>query len=168
MQEYIPDIVVLGKPMGNGFPLAGVVTTTEIADAFNNGMEYFSSFGGNPISTEVGRAVLNVVKEEGLKQNALKTGDYFKAQLEQLKEGFECIGDIRGEGLFIGIEFVSQNDKHAGIICLEVKNRLKQNYVLTGSDGRHDETMKIKPPLCFNSSNVDEVIDKMEKILRSM
>ena len=106
LQNVVPDIVTLGKPMGNGHPLAAVVTTTKVADAFTNGMEYFNTFGGNPVSCAIGREVLKIVKEEDLQRNALDVGNYLLARLEALQLKHEVIGDVRGKGLFIGFELV--------------------------------------------------------------
>jgi len=165
MQEFSPDIVVIGKPMGNGFPLAGVVTTSAIAETFNNGMEFFSSFGGNPVSTEVGLTVLNVLEEENLQNGALEVGKYWKKNLHELQNRHGVIGDVRGEGLFLGIEFTNEDGSPGSNLCKHVKNKLKENYILTGSDGKYDEVLKMKPPLCFSKENVDVFISKLDNIL---
>ncbi len=168
MQRFTPDIVVLGKPIGNGFPLAAVVTTQAIADAFDNGMEFFSSFGGNPIATEVGLAVLNIIEEEGLQKHSFETGEYFKENLRMLQNIHPKIGDVRGEGLFLGVEFINGDGSPGGSICKKVKNQLKEMFILTGSDGKRDEVLKMKPPLCFNRGNVDRVVMAMDKVLRTI
>jgi 4-aminobutyrate aminotransferase-like enzyme len=165
MQEVIPDIVVLGKPMANGFPIGAVVTTEAICSAFENGMEFFSSFGGNPISMEAARAILDVIEEEQLQNSAIETGNHFMTLLRELQSRYECIGDVRGEGLFIGVEFRDSNDNPGTELCKYVKNKLKENYILTGSDGRYEETLKMKPPLCFSKANADQVAHKMGHIL---
>jgi 4-aminobutyrate aminotransferase-like enzyme len=105
-QGVVPDIVTLGKPIGNGHPLGAVVTTPEVAASFANGMEYFNTFGGNPVSCAVGLAVLDVIRDEELQQNALEVGTYLKDNLIALKSRLSLVGDVRGEGLFIGIELV--------------------------------------------------------------
>ena len=102
----IPDIVTMGKSMGNGHPLSAVVTTKEIADKFNNGMEYFNSFGGNPVSCAIGNAVLDVIKEEEMQQNALEVGSYLINEIKNLQSKYPIIGDVIGKGLFIVIEFI--------------------------------------------------------------
>ena len=168
-QEVVPDIVVLGKPMGNGHPIGAVVTTDEIAQAFNNGMEFFSSFGGNPVSCAIGQAVLKVMEEEQLQQNAKIVGDYYMQCLSQLQQKYECIGDVRGSGLFIGFEFVKNRltlepDTQ---LAQKVKNELREQFVLVSTDGPFDNVIKSKPPLCFSKKNVDEVIEKLEKILNN-
>src|SRR5699024_10252530 len=106
LQEVIPDIVVLGKPIGNGHPLAAVVVKKEIAEAFDNGMEYFNTFGGNPVSMITGKTVLEVIQKEELQKNALEVGTYLLEKLKELQEKYFMIGDVRGRGLFIGVEFV--------------------------------------------------------------
>ena len=164
----VPDIVILGKPMGNGHPIGAVITTDEIADAFNNGMEFFSSFGGNPVSCAIGQTVLNVLEEEQLQQNAKMVGDYYIQQLSQLQQKYECIGDVRGSGLFIGFEFVKNRltlepDTE---LAQKVKNELRNHHILVGTDGPFDNVIKSKPPLCFSKENVDEVIDNVNNILK--
>src|SRR5206468_5980806 len=102
----VPDIVVLGKPIGNAFPLAAVVTTKEIAESFANGMEFFSTFGGNPVACAAGLAVLDVVRDEALQDRALRVGKYWMAELKKLQDCHALIGDVRGSGLFLGIDLV--------------------------------------------------------------
>src|SRR4030095_14690565 len=104
--SVVPDIVTIGKPIGNGHPLGVVVTTQEIADAFNNGMEYFNTFGGNPVSCAIGLEVLKVIREEGLQQHAKMVGDYLSQGLKSLMAIHPIIGDVRGPGLFLGFELV--------------------------------------------------------------
>jgi len=162
--DIIPDIVILGKPMGNGHPIAAVVTTKEISDAFATGMEFFSSFGGNPVSCEAANAVLEVIEEEKLMQNAKETGDYFLSLLNSLQKEFHAIGDIRGSGLFIGIEFINNNGEPDAKFAEMVNNGLKQYYILAGTDG---PVLKIKPPLCFNKKNTDFFIEELNEILKN-
>ena len=108
MHDVIPDIVIMGKPMGNGHPIAAVITTNEIAETFANGMEFFTSFGGNPVSCAVALEVLNTIQEEGLQENAKIIGEYLLKGLLEIQKQFDCIGDVRGKGLFIGIEFINK------------------------------------------------------------
>src|SRR5204863_7913220 len=105
-QDVVPDIVTLGKPIGNGHPMGAVVTTPAIAASFANGMEYFNTFGGNPVSCAVGLAVLDVIRHEELQQNALEVGEYLQQGLNQLKSRHSLIDDVRGQGLFVGVELV--------------------------------------------------------------
>src|SRR5205807_2193635 len=109
-QGVVPDIVTMGKPIGNGHPLAAVVTTPEIAASFNNGMEYFNTFGGNPVSCAIGLAVLDVIAEESLQANALHMGTCLMNGLRQLREKHPLIGDVRGLGLFVGVELVRDRE----------------------------------------------------------
>lgn len=169
MQDVIPDIVILGKPMGNGHPIGAVITTTEIADSFDNGMEFFSSFGGNPISCAVGETVLSIIEDEQLQANAKATGSYYLEQLNQLKSQYPVIADVRGKGLFIGIEFSDPERQTPKTDTAQIlKNRLRELHVLTSTDGPYNNVIKSKPPLCFNKQNVDEVVSKMDSILKQI
>ena len=167
LQDVVPDIVVLGKPMGNGHPMGAVVTTDEIADSFDNGMEFFSSFGGNPVSCAIGLAVLNVIEEEGLQQNALETGEYFMQLLNELKNKYPTIGDVRGHGLFIGVEFVKNIESldYNTEVANYLKNKMRDNFILVSTDGPYDNIVKMKPPLCFNRHNALKVVETMDEIL---
>ncbi len=166
LHNVLPDIVILGKPMGNGHPLAAVVCRKEIAEAFDNGMEFFSSFGGNPVSCAVGLAVLHVIEEEELQQQALQVGNYMKAQLEDLAMIHPAIGDVRGEGLFLGVELINPEGKADTAQAQYAKQYLKENYILTSTDGKYDNVLKIKPPLCFTYDNADEYCDVLEAALQ--
>ena len=163
-QNVIPDIVTLGKPIGNGHPMAAVITTQEIADAFVTGMEYFNTFGGNPVSCAIGIAVLDVIEQEQLQNHALTTGQYFQDQLNKLKQRFELIGDVRGKGLFIGVELVEDRttkqpatDKTSWLI-----EHFKQHHILLSTEGPFYNILKIKPPLAFNSGDADKFINVLE------
>ncbi len=147
--KIVPDIVVFGKPMGNGFPLAGVVTTREIAAAFDNGMEFFSTYGGNPVACAAGLAVLDVLEEEGLPENARVVGEYLMEGLREL--GAECpiITDVRGAGLFLGIELAT------GDAASYVVNRLRDRSILAGTDGPAHNVIKLRPPLIFSNEDAD-------------
>jgi len=170
MQAVIPDIVILGKPMGNGHPLAAVVTTDVIARSFENGLEFFSSFGGNSVACAVGLAVLDVIAAEGLQQNARETGDYLKSSLHNLQRRFPVIGDVRGEGLFLGIEFVKnpQTREPHTELAGAIKNQLKDKRILVGTDGPFDNVIKIKPPLCFNQSDADVFLQALKSVLAEL
>lgn len=162
MYDVIPDIIITGKCIGNGHPMAAVITTDEIAKKFNNGMEFFSSFGGNPVSCEIGKSVLEVIEQENLKENAKNVGDYFIQSLKDLQKDFDTIGDVRGLGFFLGVEFVKNGTEANTALCHQVKAYCREQGVLLGSDGPHDNILKIKPPLCFTKENVDEVIGIMK------
>ena len=164
MQDIVPDLVVLGKPMGNGHPLAAVVTTDEIARSFENGMEFFSSYGGNPVSCSIGLAVLEVIEEEELQRNALETGDFLKQRLRKLARKFVEIGDVRGLGFFQGIEFIKNPDTlepHTKL-AEHVKNKLREKGILVGTDGPYENVIKIKPPMCFDKDNAQHLVDEIE------
>jgi 4-aminobutyrate aminotransferase-like enzyme/Ser/Thr protein kinase RdoA (MazF antagonist) len=165
-QGVVPDIVTLGKPMGNGHPLAAVVTTPAIAEAFHNGMEYFNTYGGNPVSCEVGMAVLDVIEGEGLQENARTVGAYLLQRLSTLKKKSALIGDVRGLGLYLGVELVIDHGTlapaadHAAYIC----NRMKDYGFLISTDGPLHNVLKLKPPIIFSREDVDALVDALEKV----
>ena len=166
MHDVIPDMVILGKPMGNGHPIGAVVTTTKIANSFEKGVEFFSSFGGNPVSCAVGLSVLNIIEEEGLQKNAKIVGSYYKNKLNSLKDEYKVIGDVRGQGLFLGIEIIHKKDKKPNAkLAKHIKNKLRDNHILVGTDGPYNNVIKTKPPICFTMKNVDQVIISLIKIL---
>jgi 4-aminobutyrate aminotransferase-like enzyme/Ser/Thr protein kinase RdoA (MazF antagonist) len=166
-QGVIPDIVVLGKPIGNSFPIAAVVTTQEIAKAFSNGMEFFSTFGGNPVSCAVGLAVLDVVRDEHLQQNAKKVGDYWLRGLAELQRRHEILGDLRGSGLFLGLDLVRNRETRepATAQATYVVNRLRECGILAGTDGPHHNVIKLRPPLIFTESDADLFNTTLDDIL---
>lgn len=166
-QNVIPDIVTLGKPIGNGHPLAAVITTREIADSFNNGMEYFNTFGGNPVSCAIGLAVLDVLEDEQLQNNALKVGNYLIKGLLALKSKYSIVGDVRGLGLFIGVELVTDHNSltPAAAQASYIAERMKQGGVLISTDGPYHNVLKIKPPICFSRDNVDSLIGLLDSVL---
>ena len=166
-QGVVPDIVVLGKPMGNGHPLAAVVTTRAIADSFNNGMEFFSTFGGNPVSCAIGMAVLDVIEDEGLQEKALNTGRYLFARLKALQRVHPVMGDVRGRGLFLGVELVLDRKLRtpASDVAAYVTNRMRDRGVLISTDGPFHNVLKIKPPLAFNQADADQLTATLDSIL---
>jgi 4-aminobutyrate aminotransferase-like enzyme/Ser/Thr protein kinase RdoA (MazF antagonist) len=166
-QEVVPDIVVLGKPIGNGFPLATVVTTPEIAASFANGMEFFSTFGGNPVACAAGLAVLDVLEEENLQQNALQVGTQWISALQSLQKRFPLIGDVRGSGLFLGIDLVRDpaSREPATEEADYVVNRLRESCILAGTDGPFHNVIKLRPPLIFSPADADLFCDALAGIL---
>ncbi len=168
MQQVIPDMVVLGKPIANGHPMGAVVTTAAITDAFNNGMEFFSSFGGNPVSCAIGNAVIKTIQQEGLQENAFVVGRYWREQLQALQKEYPLLGDVRGSGLFIGVECIDAAGKENTMLAQQIKNGLKDAYILASTDGPLDNTLKMKPPLCITKENVDRFIDGMQIVLKSI
>ncbi len=166
-QGVIPDIVTLGKPIGNGHPLAAVITTREIADCFNNGMEYFNTFGGNPVSSAIGLAVLNVLEEEQLQDNARQVGKLLLDGFQALKKKFPIIGDVRGLGLFLGIELVTDAEllTPAAQQASYIAERMKQHGILISTDGPFHNVLKIKPPMCFSHDNAKRFLASLTLIL---
>ncbi len=166
--DVVPDVVTIGKPIGNGHPLGVVVTTQAVADAFKNGMEYFNTFGGNPVSCAIGREVLRVIKDEGLQQHALKTGNYLKAGLTALMKDFPIIGDVRGPGLFIGFELVSDPNTltPATTQASWLANRMRDKGILMSTDGPFNNVLKIKPPMVFNQSDADFLLESISLVLK--
>jgi 4-aminobutyrate aminotransferase-like enzyme/Ser/Thr protein kinase RdoA (MazF antagonist) len=167
-QNVVPDIVVLGKPIANGFPLAAVVTTPEIAASFNNGMEFFSTFGGNPVACAAGLAVLDVLRDEHLQRNALDVGLRWITQLCGLQTQHPLIGDIRGSGLFLGLYLVKDRTTRTPATqqASYVVNRLRDRGILAGTDGPHHNVIKLRPPLIFSNSDADLFTSALDKILR--
>jgi len=166
-QSVAPDIVVLGKPIGNGFPLAAVISTREIAQAFSNGMEFFSTFGGNPVACAAGLAVLDVVQQEQLQENALRVGRLWIAALQDLQRKHALIGDVRGSGLFLGLDLVLSRDTRepATLQASYVVNRLRDRGILAGTDGPHHNVIKLRPPLIFSESDAVSFCSAFEMIL---
>lgn len=166
--EVVPDIIIIGKPMGNGHPMGAVITTQEIVDSFSKGVEFFSSFGGNPVSCAIGLAVLNVIEEEKLQENAKEIGKKYKSLLIELQNEFECIGDVRGTGLFIGVELVKDTDslEPDNKLANFIKNELRNLNILVSTDGPFDSVIKSKPPLCFTKENAEQVTDTLYDILK--
>jgi 4-aminobutyrate aminotransferase-like enzyme len=166
-QGAIPDIVVLGKPIGNGYPLGVVVTTRAIAESFARGPEFFSTFGGSTLSCVIGKEVLDIVDDERLMENARVVGGYLLERLRALQSGHAIIGDVRGFGLYIGVEVVEDRAtmKEASRIAAYVKNRLRELRILIGTEGPADNILKIRPPLTFDRESADVIIQALEAVL---
>ncbi len=166
-QGVVPDIVTMGKPIGNGHPLGAVVTTPEIAASFNNGMEYFNTFGGNPVSCAIGMAVLDAIEEEKLQAQALEVGTHLLTGLRGLMAMHPIIGDVRGLGLFIGIELVRDRSTLAPAPqeAAYAANRMRECGILLSTDGPFHNVLKIKPPLVFNKANADFLVATLGRIL---
>jgi 4-aminobutyrate aminotransferase-like enzyme/Ser/Thr protein kinase RdoA (MazF antagonist) len=166
-QGVVPDIVTMGKPIGNGHPLGAVVTTREIAASFDTGMEYFNTFGGNPVSCAIGLAVLDVIEDEQLQAHALAVGGYLEDRLAALREEHAVVGDVRGRGLFLGVEFVSDPETRqpATDIAGYVVERLKDHGILTSTDGPDGNVLKLKPPLAFSRADADRLATTLDSVL---
>lgn len=166
--DIVPDIVTLGKPMGNGHPVSAVITTAEIAASFaSNGMEYFNTYGGNPVSCAVALAVLDAIEKDQLRENSISVGAHLIDRLTQLQQKHRLIGDIRGCGLFVGIDLVrDRNTREAATAeAEEVIYRMKKSFILLSADGPHRNVLKIKPPMCFSKQDSDELLNKLDEIL---
>jgi 4-aminobutyrate aminotransferase-like enzyme/Ser/Thr protein kinase RdoA (MazF antagonist) len=166
-QGVVPDIVTLGKPLGNGHPLGAVITTPEISAAFANGMEYFNTFGGNPVSCAAGLAVLRVVQRDRLQQRAAALGKLLLGSLRELADTHPLIGDVRGMGLFLGVELVRDREQRipASAQASYVANRMRQRGVLVSTDGPDNNVLKIKPPLCWNEHDVHVLVAALDQVL---
>lgn len=164
-QGVVPDIVSFGKPFGNGHPMAAVVTTREIADKFANGMEYFNSFGGNPVSCAIGMAVMDVIEGEGLQQKALETGSYIIDGMRDMMDRHPLIGNVRGSGLFFGAELVKDRNtlERATEEASAIVQYLREDAVLFSTDGPYDNVLKGKPPMVFGMDEANIFLSKLEK-----
>ena len=160
----VPDVVVLGKPIGNGHPIGAVITTQEIAESFDNGMEFFSTFGGNNVSCAIGLKVLEVVQEENLQSHALEVGERMLDGLRKLQQGHELIADVRGSGLFLGVELISDG-RPATSEAKRVVNRMCEEGILLGVDGPFHNVIKIRPPMPFSSNDADHLITTLDAVL---
>jgi len=169
-QGVVPDIVVMGKPLGNGHPIAAVVTTREIADSFDTGMEFFSTFGGNNVSCAIGLAVLDVMRDEKLQRHALEVGGRLRSSLAALADRHSIIGDVRGSGFFLGVELVRDREtlEPAGAEAAFVANRMRERGVLIGTDGPHHNVLKIRPPMPFDDADGDLLVDVLDSALKDL
>ena len=167
LQGVVPDIVTLGKPMGNGHPIAAVVTTREIADSFANGMEYFNTFGGNPVSCAAARAVLAEIHDRGLQEQARRVGGTLLDGLKELGERHAIVGDVRGRGLFLGIELVRDRESREPFAeaCSYLTNRARELGVLLSVDGPDHNVIKIKPPLVFGEGEAALLLETLDAVL---
>ena len=165
-----PDIVVLGKPIGNGHPIGSVVTTREIADRFANGMEFFSTFGGNNVSCAIGITVLQTVLDEDLQGHGYRVGEQMLGELRAMMNQYELIGDVRGSGMFLGIELVEDLEKRlpATTAANEIVNRLRDDGILLGTDGPFHNVLKIRPPMPFNESDGSRLLASLGRALRTI
>jgi 4-aminobutyrate aminotransferase-like enzyme/Ser/Thr protein kinase RdoA (MazF antagonist) len=169
-QDVVPDVVVIGKPLGNGHPLAAVVTTRAIADAFDNGMEYFSTFGGNTVSCAIGLAVLDVLAEEGVQAHALRVGRHMLDALHDFPSRHALVGDVRGSGLFLGVELVYDRStlEPAAAEASYVSNRMREHGVLLGTDGPYHNVVKIRPPMPFDAADGERLVTTLDSVLAEL
>jgi 4-aminobutyrate aminotransferase-like enzyme len=166
----VPDIVVLGKPIGNGYPMGAVVTTEDIAASFDNGMEFFSTFGGSTVSCAVGAAVLDVVQSDQLQAHARRVGNHLLAGLRELGRRHELVGDVRGSGLFAGVELVANRRTldPATADAGTVVNRLRDLGILIGTDGLFHNVLKIRPPMPFDEADADMLVTTLDRVLQEI
>ena len=163
----IPDIVTMGKPMGNGYPVAGLVVQPSVVAAFGAKSRYFNTFGGNAVAAATAMAVLRVVQDEGLQASAHDVGGYFVAGLRDLAKSHACIGQVRAAGLFIGVEVIDGDPLTPDAAkTARIVNGMRQARVLISSSGPRSNVLKIRPPLVFNRANVDYFLEKFEAVLR--
>merc|ERR1712126_349568 len=165
--NIVPDIVTMGKPMGNGHPIAAVITTPEIAASFSaTGIEYFNTYGGNPVSCAIGNAVLDVIEKDRLMEHATKVGNALLIGAKKLGEKYRLVGDVRGRGMFVGIDLVKDRETREPhpAAAAHVLTRFKQERILMQSDGPYNNVLKFKSPLAFNLENVDTVLDLLDKV----
>ena len=162
-----PDIATMGKPMGNGHPIAGVVARPDLVNGFRQRVMYFNTFGGNPVQCAVGMAVLDVIEQENLQRNALVVGEYIRDGLRSLQSEYELIGDVRGHGLFIGVELVTDREAKTPATA-ETKiivNAMKDKGVLSSNIGVYDNVLKLRPPLPFSKDNADLLLSVLQDVL---
>ncbi|HEX3186941.1 MAG TPA: aminotransferase class III-fold pyridoxal phosphate-dependent enzyme [Pyrinomonadaceae bacterium] len=162
----VPDIVVLGKPIGNGHPIGAVITTPEIAASFDNGMEFFSTFGGNTVSCAIGVAVLEVVQEEKLQSHALAVGEQLLSGLRELQQHHAIFGDVRGSGFFLGVELIKDSEP-ATSEAHRIVNAMRDNGILIGTDGPSHNVLKIRPPMPFSMTDADRFLTTLRKVVAS-
>jgi len=171
-QDVIPDIVTVGKPFGNGMPLAAVITTKEVANAFQEmKVEYFATFGGNPVSCAAGLAVMDIVEKEELQYHAMTVGQYLKTRFQELQTRIPLIGDVRGSGLFLGVELVRNPmtkepaTQETSFICTQLKGKY---FILSSVDGLDDNVLVIKPPLVFSKEDADIFVESFEQATKDL
>jgi len=161
----VPDMVVMAKGIGNGYPMGAVVTTTEIAKTLTQAA-HFNTFGGNPVASVIGSAVLDVIEEEKLQKNSLDVGTHFLLRLAELKKEIPQIGDVRGKGLMIGVEMVEDRESRKPLAVektLAAFEKMKDYGILVGLGGLYRNVFRIKPPMCITKADVDTAIDAMKR-----
>lgn len=165
-----PDIVTMGKPMGNGFPVAGIAVAAEVVEGFGRDMRYFNTFGGNTVAIAAAQATLNVMRDEALLENAERVGKFIKNGLNELAKRYELIGDVRGAGLYIGVELVNcrLNKTPDAQAAAAVVNGLRERHVLISATGFHANTLKIRPPLVFKEEHASRLLTELEAVFAAL
>ena len=163
----VPDLVTMGKPLGNGIPVSAVVGKSDVLAAFSDHLPYFNTFGGNPVAMAAAQAVLDVIEQEGLQEHARVTGAALRAELAGLMDAHPSIGDVRGAGLFTGLELVADRGTREpdGALALDVIERLRDRHVLTSVAGPHGNVLKLRPPLPFDTSDIDWLVGAIDEVL---
>lgn len=166
----VPDIVTMGKPMGNGHPVAGLAVRPEVMQAFGQASRYFNTFGGNPVSMAAASAVLNVIEQDDLQRNALEVGNYLRERLAALGQRYALVGEARGAGLFIGLELVTDRATRAPATALaaQVVNGLRRRQVLLSATGPQANVLKIRPPLVFRREHADLLVERLGAVLTEL
>lgn len=166
----VPDLIVMGKPMGNGFPVAGVIARPEAFEAFSRTAGYFNTFGGNPVAASAGLAVLDVIEREGLMANAREVGAYLSAGLRELSQRVPYVADVRSAGLYMGVEISEEGDpaRPWGTRARELVEGLRDRHVLIGTAGKDGNVLKMRPPLCFSRENADHLLSALESTASSL
>ena len=169
-EGVVPDIVTMGKPMGNGYPIAAVVTTKKIADAYKEKYTYFNTYAGNPVACQVATAVIDTIIAENLQQNAAEVGDFLKSELEKLMDDFDCIGAIYGHAMYLGVDLVTtkKTRKPDSQKALWVCEAMKNKGIIIYPTGDHYNILKIKPPMCFTKENAFVLVATLKEILSTM
>ncbi|PAA61684.1 hypothetical protein BOX15_Mlig027304g1 [Macrostomum lignano] len=164
--QLVPDIVTIGKPMGNGHPISAVITTPAIAEAFRRGPDYFNTYGGNPVSCAIALAVLDVIEQDKLRENAVRVGEHLKRRLQEMQPRHPMMGDVRGAGMFLGIDMVlcRRTRQPAGQAAETVLWRLRSEHIIMSLDGPHENILKFKPPMCFSLANANQLCDTLDRI----
>jgi len=156
----VPDLVTLGKPMGNGYPVSAMLTSSALVDRFSERAGYFNTFGGNPVACAAANAVLDVIEDEGLQANALKCGAVLRDGIRTLSGRYPRLGETRGSGLFLGTQTDSAETTHALV------NGLRDRGVLISRTGEHDDVLKIRPPMVFGNEHAEFFLTRLEDVLR--
>jgi 4-aminobutyrate aminotransferase-like enzyme len=164
--RLVPDLVTVGKPMGNGMPIAAAIMRPEVIEEFGREVRYFNTFGGNAVSIAAAQAVLDVIRDEGLQANAAQVGTLLKAMLAELAARHPAVGDVRGAGLFVGIELVRPGGRDPDEdLALRAVNGMRRRHVLIGTAGLHNNVLKVRPPLVFSRTDAERFVGELDATL---
>jgi 4-aminobutyrate aminotransferase-like enzyme len=165
---FVPDLVTLGKPMGNGYPVAATLMTAEVVEAFGRDMRYFNTFGGNAVAVAAAQATLDVLRDEDLQGSADRVGRRLREQLTQLRAAHPSISEVRGAGLYLAVEFRTEDGEPDEPLSLDVVNGLERRRILVGTTGIHNDALKIRPPLCFSDADADRFVTELDATLTAL